>query len=254
MKYFLAVIISIIILTPVAVYASDCLAEPGCLAEDEYESEVGPESEKSPLPAVFITVSALNLRPTPCTSNLRLALAAQGSRVEVTDFGCGEWFAVVFNGIAGYMYAAFLAELPSPVVSESGEVELLDWSVARNIFSVGTIATIVDVRTGLSYQVINFSNGSHADVRPLTAADTATMLQTYSGRWSWNTRPIWVIVDDRILAASISGMPHGDRVNTGNNMYGHVCIHFLGSRTHNGNRAHERDHQNAVMEAFYARH
>jgi hypothetical protein len=45
-------------------------------------------------------------------------------------------------------------------------------------------------------------------------------------------------------------MPHGGGVNEENNMDGQICIHFPGSKTHNGNRSHERDHQSCVQEAF----
>ena len=110
---------------------------------------------------------------------------------------------------------------------------------------------IRDVRTGINYRVASFSHGNHADVRPVNADDTAAILLTFGGRWSWDTRPILVHIGDRVIAASINGMPHGgDGTNHGNNMNGHLCIHFYGSRTHNGNRIHEEDHQRSVQEAF----
>jgi len=50
----------------------------------------------------------------------------------------------------------------------------------------------------------------------------------------------------------MSGMPHGGFNSLNNGLTGHFCLHFYGSRTHNGNRSHERDHQNRVQEAFRA--
>ncbi|MCL2386390.1 MAG: hypothetical protein FWC89_02465 [Defluviitaleaceae bacterium] len=135
--------------------------------------------------------------------------------------------------------------------SEHG-VELIPWSYARRLFRLGTAVRITDVRTGESYYVSSFSNGNHADVRPLTADDTAIMFRTFGGVWSWNTRPVLVHIDDRTFAASINGMPHGGGSIPGNNMRGHICIHFYGSRTHSGSRSHEIDHQNSVREAFRA--
>ena len=131
-------------------------------------------------------------------------------------------------------------------------VELLPWSYARRLFRTGVAVQITDVRTGITYYVNSFSNGNHADVRPVTAEDTAALLRTFNGTWSWNTRPILVHIDDRVFAASINGMPHGGGSLPGNNMRGHICIHFYGSRTHSGSRVHERDHQNSVREAFRA--
>jgi len=129
-------------------------------------------------------------------------------------------------------------------------VELLPWSDIRTIWRAGTIAQITDVRTGLTYSVRNMGNGNHSDVETVTQMDTNIMRRTYGGVWSWATRPIIVSVNGRHIAASINGMPHAGATIIGNGMAGHVCIHFQGSRTHNGNQRHTQDHQNAVMEAF----
>ena len=204
-------------------------------------------------PILYMTTTTLNLRAETNTSSTRLALVQPGSRVQVVNYGNGDWFAVIYDGIYGYMYSQFLTRVPAPGTPvTAGTVELVEWSEARNILTVGTIATIIDVRTGLSYQIASFSNGNHADVETITAEDTAIMLETFGGTWSWATRPILVIVNGRTLAASINGMPHAGSTRSGNNMNGHVCIHFLGSRTHNGSIGHENDHQASVREAFNA--
>ena len=195
----------------------------------------------------FITTASVNLRPTPSTDGERIVLVGAGRTVEVIDFRDGAWFAVEYNGRTGYMSADFLRERPQP--GAAGHVEKLDWSTMRNIIPKNTPFTVIDVRSGLSYQMISFSHGNHADVFPATAADTEIFRQSFGGRWDWQPRPVVVLVGGRTVAASINGMPHGGGSST-NNMNGHVCLHFLGSRTHNGNRSHERDHQNAVAEAF----
>ena len=129
---------------------------------------------------------------------------------------------------------------------------LLEWSYMRSNLPLNTPIMITDVRTGLTYWVKCFSRGNHADVFPVSAEDTEIMLRTFGGRWSWNTRPIWVHYNGRKVAASINGMPHGGTSNRNNNMAGHICIHFRGSRTHSGSATHERDHQNSVTEAYRA--
>jgi len=197
---------------------------------------------------IFITTARLNLRLLPSTSSESIVLVNMGSRVEVTDFRDGIWFAVDYNGLQGYMYAEFLRELPQP--GEAGQVEIIEWSIARTIIPQNTPLTVIDVRTGLTFQVISFSHGSHADVFPVTPNDTEIMRRAFGGAWTWDPRPVLLLVGDRTLAASMSGMPHGGGGNRGNNMNGHVCMHFLHSRTHNGNRSHENDHQNAVRESY----
>jgi len=218
---------------------------------EEYTGDEAYEEDESPM--VFRTTARLNLRTGPSTTYAQVLTANPGQLVYVTDQRDGEWFAVEVNGQAGYMYAGFLTEVVDfdvLVTEVNGPVERLHWNDARLLTTRGTPLTIVDVRTGITWQVASFSNGNHADVEPITAADTAAMLRAFGGRWCWQPRPVHVIVGDRILAASINGMPHAGSTNHNNNMNGHVCLHFYGSRTHNGNRSHERDHQNAVNEAF----
>ncbi|MCL2224374.1 MAG: SH3 domain-containing protein [Defluviitaleaceae bacterium] len=199
-------------------------------------------------PVTFITTSRLNLRTAPGTYNERIRTVNPGTRVEVLDFGCGYWFEVYHNGTTGFMYAAHLRELGDGT-SAFGEVELLHWSYARYVMTLGTIATLIDVRTGLSWQVASFSNGNHADIETITAEDTAIKLQAF-GSWTWTPRPVIVLINDRTIAASVNGMPHAGWTRSGNNMNGHVCLHFLGSTTHRPAAQHVRDHQNAVMEAY----
>jgi len=220
---------------------------PNCLTCAPYRVIADVDSQDEPQ-TTFITTTNVNLRPNPSTYGTRITLVGSGRRVEVLDFRDGTWFKVDYNGQEGYMYASFLRELPQP--GQPGTVELIEWSAARNIIPQNTPLTVIDVRTGLSLQMISFSHGNHADMFPATAADTEILRQAFGGRWDWTPRPVLLIVGDRTFAASLNGMPHGSGSNRNNNMAGHVCMHFLGSRTHNGNRSHERDHQNAVQEAF----
>ena len=212
------------------------------------------------LSAPFRTATNLRLRTSPSLDGGVIKTVPQGTVVQVNDFLDGEWFAVEVDGRRGYMYAEHLtggaatgssSSRGRPVIGPNG-VELLEWSYVRTILRTGEDIQITDVRTGTTYTVRSFSNGNHADVETVTADDTAAMLSTYNGTWSWNTRPVWVHIGDRTIAASINGMPHGGGSIRGNNMNGHVCLHFYGSRTHNGSRSHERSHQNSVQEAFRA--
>ncbi len=126
--------------------------------------------------------------------------------------------------------------------------EYLDWAQARNIYTRGTIATVTDVSTGLSFKVKRRGGTNHADTEPLTAADTATMKRVYGGSWSWTPRAIIVSVGGRHIAASMNGMPHGGQFIHNNNFPGHICIHFKNSRTHNNNSI-SPTHQAAVRRA-----
>ena len=132
-------------------------------------------------------------------------------------------------------------------------MQLVDWwtSNIQSVFSRGTVATVTDVKTGISWQVKRRGGTNHADVEPLTASDTAKMKQAYGGSWSWTRRAIWVTINGKKYAASMNGMPHGVQSITNNNFSGHHCIHFLNSRTHTGNRL-DSAHQAAVKAAYEA--
>ncbi len=142
--------------------------------------------------------------------------------------------------------------IPSSSASSSraalgrGGAELLHWNIARTIFT--SRATIIDVATGLSLEVKRRGGHNHADVEPLTSADTAVLKRIYGGAWSWTRRAVIVVAGGRRIAGSINGQPHGGQTISDNGFNGHFCLHFLGSRTHASN-ALDADHQRMVQAA-----
>jgi hypothetical protein len=110
--------------------------------------------------------------------------------------------------------------------------ELLPWEQAKTVIPRKAKVKVIDLETGLSFNAQRRAGSSHADVQPLTKADTEIMKQIYNGRWSWQRRAILVESNGRVLAASMHGMPHGGDGIPNNGFRGHFCIHFLGSETH----------------------
>lgn len=129
-----------------------------------------------------------------------------------------------------------------------GYGEFLDWEWARWIYNVGAVATVVDLETGATFQVRHMGGSNHADSEPLTADDTAVMKQVFGGYWSWAKRPILLKVGDRILAASMAGMPHSVETILDNDFPGHFDMYFWNSRSHNTNQI-DPEHQNNVLRA-----
>ncbi|HOQ00619.1 MAG TPA: peptidoglycan-binding protein [Acetivibrio clariflavus] len=156
--------------------------------------------------------------------------------------------------------------------SRSSSDYLVSWfGGAENIFKIGDIAEVYDIRTGRTFKIKRTYGYNHADCEPLTAEDTKTMKSIYGGEWSWERRPIIITVNGRKMAASMAGMPHagvegapantyvssrsggygaGDNLDAvkGNNMSGVFDVHFLNSRTHGSNKV-DSNHQNAIKEA-----
>ncbi|MEK8129528.1 hypothetical protein WMW72_16605 [Paenibacillus filicis] len=123
------------------------------------------------------------------------------------------------------------------------------WPHASTLLPKMTKFTITDLETGLSFQAQHRAGRQHADVQPLTKADTAVMKQIYNGVWSWERRAVLVQAGDgQRLAASMAGMPHGGDGIPGNDFSGHFCLHFLGSTTH-GSAQVDLEHQLMVRKA-----
>ncbi|WP_199620729.1 hypothetical protein [Paenibacillus alkalitolerans] len=126
--------------------------------------------------------------------------------------------------------------------------KLTSWERARSIIPRKKKFKVIDMETGLSFNVQRRAGRNHADVQPLTREDSAVMKQIYNGRWSWNRKAILVKTEDHLLAASMNGMPHGGDGIPGNGFSGHFCIFFLGSATH-GSRKVDLEHQLMVHKA-----
>ena len=141
----------------------------------------------------------------------------------------------------------------SAVQPATGTAKAMDWwtSDIQSIFARGTVAVVTDVATGIAWRVRRNGGTNHADVQPLTAADTAAMKKACGGRWSWDRRAIFVTINGVNYAASMNCMPHGSGSITDNNFNGHHCIHFTNSRTHGSNKVCSL-HQAAIKKAAAA--
>lgn len=154
------------------------------------------------------------------------------------------------DGVVGQKtWEAMVATRPGqyvPVV-----VEDMHWRDVQRIFAVGDVVTVEDVETGLTWRVQRLYGSNHADVEPLTTADTRIMRQVFGGSWSWERRAVIVKIGDRLVAASINGYPHGGQNITTNQFPGHICMHFRGSQLHLNGRS-DPDHQAMVQRSTQA--
>lgn len=152
------------------------------------------------------------------------------------------------------------------------EVALVDWwNEGSNIFSLGTQAQVIDAETGKSFMIQRTTGTNHADVESVTLDDTEKIKEIWGG-WSWDRRPIFLVINNRKYAASMSAMPHagidnqpelktvsnrsggygtGDNLDfiKSNGMDGHIDVHFLNSTRHKDNRK-DPQHQEAINKAY----
>ncbi|KAB3533547.1 LysM peptidoglycan-binding domain-containing protein [Alkaliphilus serpentinus] len=139
------------------------------------------------------------------------------------------------------VYKIAIKETPGPQYGE-----LLDWwTEAQYVVPIGKVFKVIDFHTGKSWTMKRTVGANHADVEPLTAADTAIMKAVWGGKFSWAVRPIIIEVDNRRLAASASAMPHDIQYITNNNFNGHSDIHFHNSTRHVDGKT-SSSHQNSI--------
>ncbi len=162
------------------------------------------------------------------------------------------------DGTAGAQTLAVLYD-PANKISKAnalatqvkGSVELLDWfKGGQDLIYKGAKFTVIDVKTGLSFNVRRFGGWYHADSEPLTANDTA-IFKKIVGEWTWDRRAIWVKIGSHVVAASMNCMPHLVSPTSSNNFPGHFCIHLYKSKVHENSKECPR-HQAAVQSAYRA--
>jgi len=195
--------------------------------------------------ATLKTVTGVFFRIGPSTDYDSIRLLPVNTVVEVTENLANGWSAARHEGTSGFIKSEFLTALTND------SVELVDWSVATGIVPTGVNLNIVDVRTGITFQLRGFAKSGHLDVEPPTQADTDAIFRTRNSVWSWAARPVWVTVGDRTFAAALNGMPHDVSTIHTNGMNGHLCLHF--NNTVTNSQSYQRDLRAAVMEAYNAR-
>lgn len=150
---------------------------------------------------------------------------------------------------AGVVLTIPTSTTPSTPSVTTSRTEMADWwTVVDKAFPRKANAIVKDIDTGITFAIHRYGGTNHADVEPITAADTAKMLKAYGGQWSWSRRAVLVSVNGRVFAGSMNGMPHGGQDYYDNNFDGQFCIHFLNSRTHGTNRV-DAAHQAAIHKA-----
>ena len=140
--------------------------------------------------------------------------------------------------------------------------EKIDWWTGgiNNMWVKGTNYKIYDVKTGIVWWAHRWSGGYHADVEPLTAADTARLCKCYgvttaqeiANRKLYQRRPSLITIGNRTFACSLYGVPHnypeGDTISS-NDMKGQICLHFTNSWTH-GSKKVDSLHTEAIQYAW----
>ena len=152
--------------------------------------------------------------------------------------------------------------------------DLIDYKDALQILKEDDEATVLDIKSGITFKVKRVTGGFNtlADVETLSKYDTEKLLDAIGGNFSIIRRPVIVTVGNKKIAASIAPFEHSGRedkpygeiidnrsgsTGTGinldsireNGLIGVIDIYFYNSLTPGINRVDER-HQEMVLEAY----
>ncbi len=125
------------------------------------------------------------------------------------------------------------------------------YATVRNEARKYQYATLYDPESGISWQIHMFSFGKHAEIEPLTKADTEKMNRV-CGTKQWTPKVVWVIfADGTIRIATTHSVPHGVQHITTNGFPGHSCLHFPRTRAQvTAIGPYATRHQNTVEKAW----
>lgn len=126
--------------------------------------------------------------------------------------------------------------------------QLVDWSTVKTKLTKGSVYTVTDCNTGESFRLVFSGGENHAEMELFSLEDKPAFDTICGGEYNFLKRPVVVNIGGTDIAASMQCMPHGAAEVSANGVAGHLCVFFLGSRSHVGNLA-DVEHEATVRRA-----
>ena len=112
-------------------------------------------------------------------------------------------------------------------ISKYGEA--VNWATFKDIFTVGTTATVTDFNSSKTFLVKRTGGVNNAWVEPVSASDNTAYVSSFGGGASYEKRAVLVTINGTTYAAALFGWPHGQDTISDNGMTGHTNLFFSGS-------------------------
>lgn len=113
--------------------------------------------------------------------------------------------------------------------------EALEWTQVQQQLNPGSSYKLMDYNTGVTFNMVYTGGENHAEMECTTAADAGKYKETFGGEFNFSKRPMLLTLGDKLIACSLQGEPHGEDAISNNDMAGHACLFFSGSKSHVGN-------------------
>lgn len=112
--------------------------------------------------------------------------------------------------------------------------KLTAWEEIATQLVVGNTYVLIDFNTGTTFNMIYTGGLHHAEMECATANDATTYKETFGGEYNYSKRSMLITVSGTLIACSLQGQPHGEDTVARNDMNGHACLYFDGSKSHVG--------------------
>lgn len=132
--------------------------------------------------------------------------------------------------------------------SQKEKGELLAWETVKMELEAGKSYSLMDYNTGVTFSMKYTGGEAHAEMECPDAANTAIYKDVFGDAFNYSKRPMLIKLNDRYVACSLQGEPHGEDTVAANDMTGHACLYFYNSKSHVGNLT-DVEHVNNVYAA-----
>lgn len=112
--------------------------------------------------------------------------------------------------------------------------ELVNWETVKTRLTAGQSYEFMDYNTGRTFNMIYVKGGNHAEFEAASPNDTSIFKDVFGGEFNYFKRPMLLKIGSDYIASAMQGYPHGEDDVRSNDMAGHVCVFFEGSKSHVG--------------------
>ena len=112
---------------------------------------------------------------------------------------------------------------------DKSKIKLMYWyTEVKPILKGKSSIYVYDPATSIGFTLHLYSLGRHADVEPMTADDTAKMMEAFGGVATWTPKFVYVLLPNgQWTVATMHNVAHGGQSIKDNNFDGQNCVHFL---------------------------